>query len=52
MIPFINPWWFVDPEDMPELPDISDKTYKILKWVCIIGLLIAAGLFVGFLIYF
>lgn len=47
MFIFINPWNFTDPEDMPEIPELSEKSIKILVGV---GIVSALAL-IGFLAY-
>ena len=42
MFIFINPWNFTDPEDMPEIPKLSDKGFKIFVGIgilCILGVI-------------
>ena len=47
MFPFINPWNFTEPEDMPEIPELSEKGFKIL-----VGAGIACALaLIGWLVY-
>ena len=43
---FINPWNFTEPEDMPEIPELSEKGLKILVGVGIAGVLDLIGLLV------
>ncbi len=43
MFVFINPWNFTDPEDMPEIPELSEKGFKILVRIgiaCAFGLIV------------
>jgi len=46
MFVFINPWNFTDPEDMPELPELSEKGFKILVGVEIACALVIIGIYV------
>jgi hypothetical protein len=40
---FINPWNFTEPEDMPEIPELSEKGFKIIVGVGIVCVLNLMG---------
>ena len=44
MFIFINPWPFIDPDDWPDPPELSDRAVKILTVVVILGILAIIGL--------
>ena len=43
---FINPWgWFmIDPDNLPDPPELSDRAVKILTVIVILGILAIIGL--------
>lgn len=43
MFTFINPWNFIDREDWPEIPELSEKGFKILVGVEIVCALAIIG---------
>lgn len=44
MFIFINPWPFIDPDDWPDPPELSDRAVKILTVIVILGILAIIGL--------